>query len=578
MRHTRKLAIFLRPYRLWVILAPLLMALEVAMDLLQPRLLQLIIDDGIGKSDLPAVTRYGFLMIALSVIGMVGGMACGVFAILAAQHFGADVRGALFRKVQSLSFSNLDRLDTGQLVTRLTNDVTQVQDTVALMLRVMVRAPLLLVGSIVMAIITSAQLSLLFLVLVPVIMVIVRWVFTKAFPLFKRVQKKLDNLNSLMQENLAGVRVVRAFARSPHEVKRFDKANTDLMGMNLAAVRFGAIVMPLMMLVLNFATVAVIWIGGIRVDQGGLQVGQLVAFSNYLMQSLMALLTVSMLIVRISRAEASAERIQEVLVSEPDIVDSEHPVTALTGAGRIEFDDVHFAYPETDGEVLEGVNFVAEPGQTVAILGATGSGKSTLVELIPRFYEVTSGRVLIDGIDVREIDQHVLRAKIGVALQEAILFSGTVRENIRYGRPNASEFEVVAAAKMAQADEFIRQLPEGYDAIVGQRGVNLSGGQKQRLAIARALLPNPPILILDDSTSAVDVATESRIQEQLLTLHQTRIVVAQRISTVIGADKILLLEGGRIVAEGSHHALLKTSPLYQAIYDSQMEVVLDGAA
>ena len=578
MRHTRKLAIFLRPYRLWVILAPLLMALEVAMDLLQPRLLQLIIDDGIGKSDLSAVTRYGFLMIALSVIGMIGGMACGVFAILAAQHFGADVRGALFRKVQSLSFSNLDRLDTGQLVTRLTNDVTQVQDTVALMLRVMVRAPLLLVGSIVMAIITSAQLSMLFLVLVPVIMVIVRWVFTKAFPLFKQVQKRLDSLNSLMQENLAGVRVVRAFARSPHEVKRFDKANTDLMGVNLAAVRFGAIVMPLMMLVVNFATVAVIWIGGIRVDQGGLQVGQLVAFSNYLMQSLMALLTVSMLIVRVSRAEASAERIQEVLVSVPDIVDSEYPVTELSGAGRIEFENVHFAYPDTDGEVLEGVNFVAEPGQTVAILGATGSGKSTLVELIPRFYDVTSGRVLIDGIDVREIDQHTLRAKIGVALQEAILFSGPVRENIRYGRPGASEIEVVAAAKMAQADEFIRQLPERYDAIVGQRGVNLSGGQKQRLAIARALLPNPPILILDDSTSAVDVATESRIQEQLRTLHQTRIVVAQRISTVIGADKILLLEGGRIVAEGSHDELLRTSPLYQAIYDSQMEVVLDGAA
>ncbi|MGI8482991.1 MAG: ABC transporter ATP-binding protein, partial [Thermomicrobiales bacterium] len=509
---------------------------------------------------------------------MIGGMACGVFAILAAQHFGADVCGALFRKVQSLSFSNLDRLDTGQLVTRLTNDVTQVQDTVALMLRVMVRAPLLLVGSIVMAIFTSAQLSMLFLVLVPVVLVIVRWVFKKAFPLFKQVQKKLDGLNSLMQENLAGVRVVRAFARSPHEVKRFDKANTDLMGVNLAAVQFGAIVMPLMMLVVNFATVAVIWIGGIRVDQGGLQVGQLVAFSNYLMQSLMALLTVSMLIVRISRAEASAERIQEVLVSKPDIVDSEYLVTELPGAGRIEFDNVHFAYPDTDGEVLEGVNFVAEPGQTVAILGATGSGKSTLVELIPRFYDVTAGRVLIDGIDVREIDQRTLRTKIGVALQEAILFSGTVRENIRYGRPDASEIEVVSAAKMAQADEFIRQLPERYDAMVGQRGVNLSGGQKQRLAIARALLPNPPILILDDSTSAVDVATESRIQEQLRTLHQTRIVVAQRISTVIGADKILLLEGARIVAEGSHAQLLGKSPLYQAIYDSQMEVVLDGAA
>ncbi|MGB3305260.1 MAG: ABC transporter ATP-binding protein [Thermomicrobiales bacterium] len=578
MKHTRKLASFLRPYRLWVILAPLMMALEVAMDLLQPRLVQIIIDDGITKSDMSVVVRFGLLMVGVAIVGLIGGMACGVFAIIAAQHFGADVRGALFRKVQSLSFSNLDRLDTGKLVTRLTNDVTQVQDTVALMLRVMVRAPLLLVGSIVMAILTSAQLSLLFLVLVPVIMGIVMWVFRKAFPLFKRVQKKLDGLNSLMQENLAGVRVVRAFARSPHEVKRFSTANNELMGVNLTAVRFGAVVMPAMMLVLNFAMVAVIWIGGFRVHHGGLEIGQLVAFSNYLMQSLMALLTVSMLVVRVSRAEASAERIQEVLVSEPDIADSEHPVTVLHGGGRIEFDDVHFGYEGADGEVLSGVSFTAEPGETVAILGATGSGKSTLVQLIPRFYDVTAGRILVDGIDVREIEQHTLRDKIGIALQEAILFSGTIRDNIRYGKPEASEAEVVTAARMAQAEEFIEQLPERYDAIVGQRGVNLSGGQKQRLAIARALLPRPPILILDDSTSAVDVATESRIQDQLASLRQTRIIVAQRISTVLTADKILLLENGRIVAAGDHDTLLRESPMYQAIFESQMEVVLDGAA
>ncbi len=578
MKYSRKLAIFLRPYRLWVILAPLMMALEVAMDLMQPRLLQIIIDQGIGNSDLSVVTRYGSLMVGLSIVGMIGGMACGIFAILAAQHFGADVRGSLFRKVQSLSFSNLDRLDTGQLVTRLTNDVAQVQETVALMLRVMVRAPLLFAGSIVMAVLTSPQLSLLFLVLIPVIMVIVQWVFRRAFPLFKQVQKKLDAINSLMQENLAGVRVVRAFARSPHEVRRFGAANTDLMGVNLTAVRFGAIVMPMMMLVVNFATVAVIWIGGIQVDRGGLQVGQLVAFSNYLMQSLMALLMLSMLVVRISRAEASAERIEEVFSSQPAIVDSPAAISTLPGGGRIEFDDVHFAYPETEGEVLEGVSFVAEPGQTVAILGATGSGKSTLVELIPRFYDVSAGQVRIDGIDVRDIEQATLRKKIGFALQEAILFSGTIRENIRYGRPDASENDVETAARMAQAEEFINELPERYDAIVGQRGVNLSGGQKQRLAIARAILPQPEILILDDSTSAVDVGTESRIQEHLNTLRQTRIVVAQRISTVLNADKILLLEGGRIVAEGDHDVLLRTSPLYQAIYDSQMEAVLDGAA
>jgi len=577
MNQTRGLFSFLRPYRLWVILAPLMMAIEVVMDLLQPRLVQDIIDDGVAKGDQGVIWRLGAWMIGLSFIGMIGGIACGIFATLASQHFGRDVRGTLFRRVQRLSFADLDRLETGRLITRLTNDVTQVQETIGMMLRIMVRSPLLLVGSVVMAVLTSVQLSAMFIVLIPAIVVIMVFTFRRSFPMFERVQKRLDALNTVMQENLAGVRVVRAFARGRFEIGRFSGVNEGLMQENLAAVRFGAIVMPLMMLVMNIATVAVIWIGGTRVDHGSLEVGALVAFLNYLTQSLMSMLFVSMLVVRIARAEASAGRIVEVLESEPAISDAPDAIELPVARGRIEFQDVHFTYDGTDGEVLSGISFVAEPGMTVAILGATGSGKSTLVQLVGRYYDVTSGRVLIDGVDVREYDQVTLHKAIGYALQEAILFSGTIRDNIRYGRPDATEDEVIAAARAAQAEEFISQLPDGYDAIVGQRGVNLSGGQKQRLAIARALLPHPPILILDDTTSAVDVATEAKIQIALQELRQTRVIVAQRISTVEQADQILLLEHGRIAAQGTHEELLRSSEMYREIYESQTEVMLDGA-
>ncbi|MGC4192611.1 MAG: ABC transporter ATP-binding protein [Thermomicrobiales bacterium] len=569
---------FLRPYRKWVILAPVLMMLEVVMDLMQPRLVQTIIDSGVVKGDLQEVFRIGGLMIVLALIGLIGGMACTVYAIKAAQYFGSDVRGSLFRKVQSLSFSNLDELETGKLVTRLTNDVTQVQELVGMALRMLVRAPLLLIGSVIMAVLTAAKLSLLFFVLIPLILLILALVFRRAFPMFSRVQAQLDRINVLMQENLAGVRVVRAFARAPYEIGRFAGVNEDLMRANLSAVRFGAIVMPLMMLVMNGAAVAVLWFGGHEVNDGTLEVGQLVAFSNYLMQSLMSLMMVSMLVVRISRAEASAERINEVLTTEPSIVDVPQPVTAMTGPGRIEYRHVSFRYPGADTDAIHDVSFTIEPGKRLAIIGSTGSGKSTLVQLLPRFYEATAGRILIDGVDVREIEQEVLHTRVGVALQEAVLFSGTIRDNIRYGKPDASEFEVVRAATMAQAAEFVSKLPDGYDALVGQRGVNLSGGQKQRLSIARAILPQPTVLVLDESTSAVDTATEARILQALDQLDQTRIVVAQRITTVMGADWILVLDGGEVVGQGTHDDLLVSNEMYREIYASQMEVMLDGAA
>jgi ATP-binding cassette subfamily B protein len=564
------------------------MVLEVAMDLLQPYLMERIIDDGVATGDLNYVFRIGAIMIGVAVFGMIGGVGCTIFAVLAAQGFGADVRHGLYAKVQTLSFPDLDRLDTGALITRLTNDVTQVQELVLMALRIMVRAPLLVVGGVIMAVLTSPQLALIFLVLIPLVTVMLVWVIRRAFPLFAGVQGRLDALNIVMQENLAGVRVVKAFVRATHENERFRRANQALKEQTLKAVRTMAMTMPLMMLALNFGIVAALWFGGLLVEAGAMQVGQIVAFTNYLMQALMSLMMLSMLVTRISRAEASAVRLQEVLDTQPKVQapsatistarSPAHPLTASPitppPAGRIVFDRVTFRYDGNDRDaVLRDVSFTVEPGQTVALLGATGAGKSTLSHLVPRFYDVSEGSITIDGVDVRAMDPPALRKTVGVAMQESVLFHGTIRENIAYGRPDASDEEVIAAAKLAQAHDFILSLPGGYDAVVEQRGVNLSGGQKQRLAIARALLVDPAVLLLDDSTSAVDVATEAHIQRGLAATRRgrTNLVVAQRISSVLGADRILVLEDGRIAASGTHAELLATSPIYQEIYRSQLE-------
>jgi len=377
-----------------------------------------------------------------------------------------------------------------------------------------------------------------------------------------------------MQENLAGVRVVKAFARADHELRRFFAANDRLMAQNLDAVRLGAITMPSMLLILNGGVVVALWLGGNQVKHGELQVGQLIAFLNYLAQTLMALIGLSMLVLRFSRAGASADRIEEVLRSEPEVVHRADRLPTLSPRGRVAFERVSFRYQGQERDpVLRDITFVAEPGQTVALLGATGAGKSSLLQLIPRFYDVTEGRVTIDGLDVRDVDEQALRGAVGITLQESILFTGSVRDNIRYGRPDASDDEVMSAATMAQAHDFIVRLPGGYDSVVGQRGVNLSGGQKQRIAIARAILMRPAVLLFDDSTSAVDLETEARIWSALASNQegQTRLVVAQRVSSVVAADKILVLEDGRIAAQGTHQQLLASSPIYQEIYASQME-------
>jgi ATP-binding cassette subfamily B protein len=568
-----KLVKFLKPYWRWAAVAPFLMMLEVIMDLMQPRMVERIVDEGIAQLNLDLVIQTGLLMVVFAVIGALGGMSNGFFAETAAQGFGADLREALFRKVQTFSFSNLDDLDTGQLITRLTNDVTQVQEAVVMILRMVVRAPLLLLGSLVMAIVTSPQLAFLPLILMPLELLAVTWIVRKATPIFTRVQERLDALNEVMQENLAGVRVVKAFVRGEHEEARFSRANENLTGQNIQAGRTVAVMWPFMMTTMNLGIIGVLWFGGNRVVQGSMQVGQIIAFVNYLTTTLFSLMMVSGLVIQLARSEASAKRIQEVLDKEPDVKD--HPDARKDHAikGYVRLENVSFQYNGNTSEpVLKGVSFSAEPGQTVALLGTTGAGKSSLVNLIPRFYDTNAGRVTIDGVDVRDMDQASLRRQIGIALQEVVLFSGTIRDNIAYGKPDASDEEVIAAAKAAQAHDFILSFPDGYNTELGQRGVNLSGGQKQRIAIARALLIQPPILILDDSTSAVDVETEAKIQEALESImkQRTTFVIAQRISTVLGAEKILVLDDGQIAAEGTHVELMESSPIYREIYESQL--------
>ena len=568
-----KLIKFIKPYWYWAALAPLLMILEVTMDLMQPRMVERIVDEGIAKMNLPLVIQTGLLMCGLAVIGAFGGSSNGFFTELTVQNFGADLRGFLFRKVQTFSFGNLDELDTGQLITRLTNDVTQVQEAIVMILRMLVRAPFLLIGSLIMAIVTSPQLAFLPLVLMPIELAAVVWIVNRATPLYSLVQQRLDGLNAVMQENLAGVRVVKAFVRVDHEEARFGKANNLLADTSTQAGRIVAVMPAFMMLTMNLGIVGVLWFGGIQVTLGAMQLGQIIAFVNYLMITLFSLLMVSQMVIQLARAEASAKRIQEVIDKQAGIQNRPNAVSQLAQRGRVVFENVCFSY-DGSGEdpVLKGINFTAEPGQTVALLGTTGAGKSSLVHLIPRFYDVSEGLVTLDGLDVRDIDQDSLRRSIGTAMQEIVLFSGTIRDNIRYGRADASEAEVIAAARAAQAEEFILGLPDGYDTTLGQRGVNLSGGQKQRIAIARALLLKPTVLILDDSTSAVDVDTESKIQDALEVIMKgrTRFVIAQRISTVLKADKILVLDDGQIAAEGTHRELLESSAIYREIYDSQL--------
>lgn len=573
MNSLLKLSGLMKPYWKIAMLGPVLMTLEVAMDLLQPRLMQRIVDVGIAQLDLSIVLGTGGLMVVFAFVGVFGGFGGALFAVRASQFFAADLRSALFRQVQSLSFGNLDKIGTGELITRLTNDVTQVQEAVFLCLHLMVRAPLIVMGSMIMATLTSPKLALMLFILGPIIVGVLYFVIKSTYRTFVKVQKRVDALNSVMLENLAGVRVVKAFVRTAYENNRFGRRNTMLKDDMVSALRIAAITMPLTMFLVNIGIVGVIWIGGIQVSAGVMKVGEIIAFVNYLLYALSSIMMVGMLLTRVSRAAASAKRLVALLGAVPEVQDQKGALESFLQKGRVVFDRVAFRYNgDESGSVLEDISFTAEPGQMVAILGATGAGKSSLIHLIPRFYDVSDGSITIDGVDVRNISQKALRKTIGIAMQDVLLFSGTIRENLAYGRTDATFQEIVEAAKSAQAHEFIAALPGGYETQLGQRGVNLSGGQKQRLAIARALVTKPAILILDDSTSAVDVETEAKLQEALGVLMQekTSFVIAQRISTVLNADKIIVLDDGKVVAEGTHRELLSSSQIYHEIYESQL--------
>jgi ATP-binding cassette subfamily B protein len=534
---------------------------------------QTIIDEGVAKQNMEVITGTSLLMIGVSILAALFMTANTVFTIRASRGFEADLREATYTKIQSFSYGNLDDFTTGQLLTRLTSDLNQVRMVVTLSLRMFTRMPLTFLGSVAIMVATNLNLSLVMLVLLPVTTVLSYFFIRLLQPLFTKVQERLDRLNQVMQENLMGIRVVKAFVRGEHENKRFEKTNDELYRNSLRVTQLISVFNPVMMVILNLGIVAVIYYGGIQVSTGTTSVGEIVAFTNYLQNAMFSILTLSLMAGNVSAANVSSGRILKIIDSEPYVRNAQEPVNLGELRGRVAFEGVSFRYKGNGGApVLSDITFTAEPGERVAILGATGSGKSTLVSLIPRFYDVTGGRITLDGLDIRDIYLESLREKIGISTQDTMLFGGTIRDNIKYGKPDASEEEVVAAAKAAQAHEFIIGFPDRYDTAVGQRGVTLSGGQKQRIAIARALLVRPRILILDDSTSAVDAETEYRIEQALETIMKdtTCFIVAQRISTVLNADKILVLDEGRIVAEGTHRQLLETSPIYREIYESQL--------
>lgn len=584
MDSLRKLLPFLRPYRGLSLLALTSLAALVVLDLAIPRLIQRIIDEGIHAGQRAVVWQTALVMLALSLVSAVIAIGNNRFSVRVGEGVARDLRAALFARIQTWSFGNLDRVKTGPLLVRLTSDVAALKMLTQISLRIGTRAPLMMLGSLALMINTSAHLALVLLPLLLVTGGLIAFFILRMEPLFARVQQALDGLNGVLQENVAGVRVVKALVRAEHEEARFGAASEEVALRSIASMEFISSMTPALTLCINLGVVVVLRVGGKGAAQGQLSLGQVVAFTNYLMTTMMPLVMMTMLSVVWAAGLASARRVQEIFDTAPEVLDV--PGAAALPAGgpaQVTLDNVSFTYRGAGQEpVLQGLDLVAEAGQTVAILGATGAGKSTLVSLLPRFYDVTSGCVRVDGRDVRALTQASLLSHLSEVPQESILFSGTVRDNLRYGRPSASEDEVVAAARLAQAHDFILQLPGGYDARVAQRGANLSGGQRQRLAIARALLVQPGVLILDDSTSSVDVETETRIQRGLAesAKEHPRItfVVAQRISTVLGADKIVVLDKGRIVAQGTHRELLASSPVYREIYDSQLGAGLDPAA
>ena len=567
---------YITPYLSAFVIGPLMMLTEVAGEVMLPKFMSMIINNGVADRNLAYIGKMGALMVLTVLFMAVGGILGAYFSAKASISFTSDMRNDLFRKVQQFSFENIDGYSTGSLVTRLTNDVQQVQNVLMMGLRMALRAPGMFLGALIMAFLMNRRLAVIILIVIPLLLAAIILILKTAFPRFGEMQRRLDRLNSGIQESLTNVRVVKSFVREAHEIEKFSRLNRDLKESSLRALRIVITTMPVMMFAMNVTTLAVVWYGGNIIIAGKMPVGDLTAFTTYIVQILMSLMMLSMVFLQSSRASASMKRINEIFDTEIGLNDdnAKNKDKKVT-EGRVEFKNVSFGYSGENGRkdlVLEGISFTAEPGQTIGIIGSTGSGKTSLVQLIPRLYDVTGGEVLVDGVNVKEYSLKHLREGVGMVLQKNVLFSGTIEENLRWGNEDAPMEDVIRFSESAQADPFVKTFKNGYGTEMGQGGVNVSGGQKQRLCIARALLKRPKILILDDSTSAVDTATEAKIRESLYhdLKDTTKIIIAQRISSVQEADQILVLEDGKIIGHGTHEELLKTCETYSEIYTTQI--------
>ncbi len=569
---------YLKPYWFWAVLTPLTMIGEVVADLWQPRLMETLVNEGVLKNDQSLLISVGLRMLLIVALGGLAGTSCSVFASLTSQNFGCDLRKDVFRRTMSLSFQQTDQFTTGSLITRMTNDITQMQHFVEQCLRMFVRSGMMFIGGIVMMLSLESQFGLILLAALPVQLIIMSLVLRAVNPLYAKVQKKLDHVNNVMQENVNGARMVKAYVQEERETLRFNKANDDLTHTNLKVALIIARLSPLLSIIMNVSIVALIYLGGQQVMAAKMDVGTIMAAITYNTQVLHSVMMVSMMFQSIARGRASGKRLQEVLDTRPVICGGEYAPEKL---GAIELDDISFYYPGFEGRhILQNLSLTVHPGENLAILGATGSGKSSLIHLITRFYDVTDGEIRIGGVPIGEYDLTALRDKIALVMQKSELFSGTVSENIRWGNPQATQEEIVRAATIAQAAEFIDKMPEGYETVIAEKGASLSGGQKQRLSIARALVRRPELLIFDDSTSALDLATEGNLRAAIRQEMKgtTLITVAQRIASVKDCDRIVVLEDGGIAAIGTHEELLATSPVYQDIYQSQTKEggLIDG--
>jgi ATP-binding cassette, subfamily B, multidrug efflux pump len=550
-----------------------LVLLQSLSELYLPTLMSDIVDKGVITGDTKYIWKIGGFMLLVAAGGMVCSIFGSFFSARIAAGFGKNLRSRLFSHVGNFSLHEFDQLGTASLITRTTNDITQVQQVLVMMLRMMVMAPMMCIGGIIMAVSKDAKLALVLAVAIPILVLAIIIIARSGIPLFKVMQVKLDTLNRVLRENLTGIRVIRSFNRVQHEKKRFNDASLDLMNTAIKVNKIMASMMPIMMIVLNLTTVAIVWFGGIRISNGHMQVGDMMAFIQYAMQIMFSFIMLSMMFVMIPRASVSAVRINEVLGTVADINDPSSPKTAeVNQKGLVEFQNVSFSYPGAEMPAISDISFTMKPGEVTAIIGGTGSGKSTLLNLIPRFYDVDSGRILVDGVDVRELTQEQLRKKVGFVPQMAVLFTGTIAENIRFGKEDATDQEVQFAAAIAQASEFIHDMPDGFNAVIAQGGTNVSGGQKQRLSIARALVRKPEIYVFDDSFSALDFKTDAKLRAALKeeTGNSTVLIVAQRVSTIMDADQIIVLDEGRISGIGTHKELMETSSVYREIVLSQL--------